>query len=147
MKFDKTLVFRVQGVRTSLAAAILLGILAAVLIIVQAFFLSRIISGVFLGGQAVQQVWGDVLVLLGVIAVRGMLAWGSEVTASRVGTHARTGLHERLVAHLFPLGPAYVRGERSGELVSVLYEGVEAERWRAPAPGHRPRPAQKRSGA
>src|SRR5947209_20524579 len=86
MKFDKTLVFRVQGVRTSLAAAILLGILAAVLIIVQAFFLSRIISGVFLGGQAVQQVWGDLLVLLGVIAVRGMLAWGSEVTASRVGT-------------------------------------------------------------
>ena len=126
MKFDKALVYRIRGVRTPLAAAVLLGALAALLIIAQAFCLSSIISGVFLGGRTVRQVWGTPLVLLSVIAARGILAWGSEVTANRAGGRARTGLRERLVAHLFALGPAYIRGERSGELVSVLCEGVEA---------------------
>ncbi|MFL5658863.1 MAG: thiol reductant ABC exporter subunit CydD [Ktedonobacteraceae bacterium] len=126
IKFDKSLVFRVRGVRISLAAATLFGALAALLIIAQAFCLSTVISGVFLGGRTLRQVWGTLLVLLGVIVVRGMLAWGSEVTANRAGTRARTGVRERLVAHLFALGPAYIRGERSGELVSVLCEGVEA---------------------
>src|SRR5205807_1830132 len=96
------------------------------LIIAQAFCLSSIISGVFLGGRTVRQVWGTLLVLLSVIAARGILAWGSEVTANRAGGRARTELRERLVTHLFALGPAYIRGERSGELVSVLCEGVEA---------------------
>jgi thiol reductant ABC exporter CydD subunit len=113
-------------VRTRLSAAILLGALAALLIIVQAFCLSTVISGVFLGGRTMRQVWGTLLVLLGVIAVRGLLAWGSEVTANSAGACARTGVRGRLVAHLFALGPAYIRGKRSGELVSVLCEGVEA---------------------
>lgn len=73
-----------------------------------------------------RQVWGTLLVLLSIIAARGILAWGSEVTANRAGGRARTELRERLVTHLFALGPAYIRGERSGELVSVLCEGVEA---------------------
>jgi hypothetical protein len=37
MKFDKALVYRIRGVRSPLAAAVLLGALAALLIIVQAF--------------------------------------------------------------------------------------------------------------
>lgn len=126
MKFDKAAVFRVRGVRASLAAVILQGTLAALLVIAQALFLSKIISGVFLGGQSVSQVEEMLLILLGIIAARGILAWGSEVTANRASARARTALRGRLVAHLFALGPAYIRGERSGELTSVLYEGVEA---------------------
>ena len=74
MKFDKALVFRVRGVRTALSAAILLGAFAALLTIAQAFFLSIIISGVFLAGRTLPQVWGMLLMLVGVIAARGMLA-------------------------------------------------------------------------
>src|SRR5437868_6177333 len=81
MKFDKALVYRIRGVRTPLAAAVLLGALAALLIIAQAFCLSSIISGVFLGGRTVRQVWGTLLVLLIVtpilpfiMAVVGMMA-------------------------------------------------------------------------
>ena len=64
IKFDKALVFRVRGVRISLAAAILLSALAALLIIAQAFCLSTVISGVFLGGRTLRQVWGILLVLI-----------------------------------------------------------------------------------
>jgi ATP-binding cassette subfamily C protein CydD len=126
MKFDKMAVLRIRGVRATLAATVLLGMLAALLVIAQAFFLSKIISGIFLGGQSLRQVWNVLLLLLGIIAARGILAWGSEVTATRASGRARTSLRRRLVAHLFALGPAYIRNERSGELVSTLYEGVEA---------------------
>src|SRR5437588_3905018 len=91
MKFDKALVYRIRGVRTSLAAAVLLGALAALLIIAQAVCLSSIISGVFLSGWTVRQVWGTLFVLLGVIAARGILGWGSEVTAKRAGGRAKIG--------------------------------------------------------
>ena len=126
MKFNKALVLRVRGVRIALSTAILLGALAALLTISQAYLLSIVISGVFLAGRSLDQVWGMLLMLLGVIAARGILVYGSQVTANSAGMRARTGMRERLVAHLFALGPAYIRGERSGELVSVLYEGVEA---------------------
>src|SRR5438477_1737675 len=125
MKFDKALVYRIRGVRTPLAAAVLLGALAALLIIAQAFCLSSIISGVFIGGRTVRQVWGTLLLLLSVIAARGILAWGSEVTANRAGGRARTELRERLVTHLSRLGPASTGGERSGGLVSGFGGGVE----------------------
>ena len=126
MKFNKALVLRIRGVRIALSTAILLGTLAALLTISQAYLLSIVISEVFLAGRSLDQVWGMLLMLLGVIAARGILVYGSQVTANSAGMRARTGLRERLVAHLFALGPAYIRGERSGELVSVLYEGVEA---------------------
>ena len=126
MKFNKALVLRIRGVRIALSTAILLGTLAALLTISQAYLLSIVISGVFLAGRSLDQVWGMLLMLLGVIAARGILVYGSQVTANSAGMRARAGMRERLVAHLFALGPAYIRGERSGELVSVLYEGVEA---------------------
>ena len=126
MKFNKALVLRIRGVRIALSTAILLGALAALLTISQAYLLSIVISGVFLAGRSLDQVWGMLLMLLGVIAARGILVYGSQVTANSAGMRARAGMRERLVAHLFALGPAYIRGERSGELVSVFYEGVEA---------------------
>src|SRR2546430_17365207 len=114
MKFDKALVYRIRGVRTPLAAAVLLGALAALLIIAQAFCLSSIISGVFLGGRTVRQVWGTLLVLLSVIAARGTLAWGSELTANRAGGRARTAMRAPPLSQPCRLRPADSSGARSG---------------------------------
>ena len=121
MKFDKALVYRIRGVRTPLAAAVLLGALAALLIIAQAFCLSSIISGVFLGGRTVRQVWGTLLVLLSVIAARGTLAWSSEVTANRAGGRTRTELRERLVTHLFAHSARRISGENGVENLSASF--------------------------
>ena len=58
--------------------------------------------------------------------VRGILLWAGDVTANRVATRVKTDLRERLTAHLLALGPAYTRGERTGELVNTAVEGIEA---------------------
>ena len=54
------------------------------------------------------------------------MLWAGDVTANRVATRVKTDLRERLTAHLLALGPAYTRGERTGELVNTAVEGIEA---------------------
>jgi ATP-binding cassette subfamily C protein CydD len=52
--------------------------------------------------------------------------WAGEVTANRVAGQVKHDLRERFFAHILELGPAYTRGERSGELVNTAVEGIEA---------------------
>ena len=61
-----------------------------------------------------------------IAVVRGILLWAGDVTANRVATRVKTDLRERLTIHLLALGPAYTRGERTGELVNTAVEGIEA---------------------
>ena len=83
-------------------------------------------NGVFLGGLALADVWPLLLALAAIAVLRGLLLWAGELTASRVATRVKTDLRERLTAHLLALGPAYTRGERTGELVNTAVEGIEA---------------------
>jgi ATP-binding cassette subfamily C protein CydD len=126
VKFDKRLLQQVRGVRVYLVVTVGLSSLIGGLIVAQAHFLSVIITGVFLAGQALDQTKGFLLGLLVVIAARAILLWGSEVTAHRIARQVKTRLRKRLMAHLVALGPRYTQGERSGELTTTFVEGVEA---------------------
>jgi ATP-binding cassette subfamily C protein CydD len=126
VKLDRRLLGEVQAARRDLALTIGLGTLAGVVVVGQAWLLSRVVSGVFLEGQALEQVVALLFALLALSLVRAALAWGSEVTAHRVAGRVKRDLQGRLAAHLLALGPAYARGERSGELANTAVEGVEA---------------------
>ena len=124
--FDPRLLRQARPVRRLLILTVTLGALSGVLIVLAARVLAGVVNGVFLGGLALADVW-PLLVALAVIAVaRGLLLWAGDVTANRVATHVKTDLRERLTAHLLALGPAYIRGERTGELVNTAVEGIEA---------------------
>jgi len=103
-----------------------LGWLAGVVLVIQAWFLSQVINGVFLEGSTLAQVRSLLLILLLLSLARAMLSWGSEVSANRVANQVKTDLRGRLSGHLLALGPAYAHGERSGELTNTVVEGVEA---------------------
>ncbi|CAG1000300.1 hypothetical protein GPROT1_03823, partial [Gammaproteobacteria bacterium] len=66
------------------------------------------------------------IVLLLIIIVRALLAWGSEVSAFQVAARVKTALRQRVFDKLMQLGPAYVRGERTGELTNTAIDGIEA---------------------
>jgi ATP-binding cassette subfamily C protein CydCD len=112
--------------RLALAGTILCGLLTGLLIIGQALVLSRVIAGVFLGGQSLPDVTGLLRLLLIVVLLRAILAWGSEVSAKAVAVRVKSDLRRRLFDKILNLGPAYTRGERTGELVNAAVEGVEA---------------------
>jgi ATP-binding cassette subfamily C protein CydCD len=126
MNLDRRLLRLVQDSRIVLFLAIGLGIAASLLAVFQASALSRVIDRVFLGGQSLAGVSGLLVILLGVMFCRALLVWGGEVSANALALRIKNSLRDRLVRHLLAIGPVYLRGERTGELVNAAVEGVEA---------------------
>ena len=112
--------------RTALFITILSGFFAGLLIIGQAYFLSKTVNGVHLEGQTLAQVlpWLQLILLL--IAGRAILTWVNDVSANIVAVRIKTDLRNRLFEHILNLGPAYTREQRTGELTTAAVEGVEA---------------------
>jgi ATP-binding cassette subfamily C protein CydD len=126
MKKNNRVVFQIPGTDRYLIAVVILGTLSGVLLVTQAYYLSRIINRVFLNAQTLQQVWRFLLILLVLILGRSLLAWTNRILSNRLAGRVKLSLRERIVRHLFDLGPAFLKGERSGELITTTIEGVEA---------------------
>ena len=112
--------------RTALLLTILSGFLAGLLTIGQAYYLSSTVNGVFLEGQTLADVAGWLRLILILIAGRAFITWLNEVSANLVAVKIKSDLRERLFTHILKLGPAYTRGQRTGELTTAAVEGIEA---------------------
>jgi ATP-binding cassette subfamily C protein CydCD len=115
-----------RDTRLPLLLTVLSGLLAGLLTISQAYFVSATVDGVFLKGQTLAQVSNWLRIILLVIAGRALLTWVTEVSANAVAVKIKTDLRERLFDHILKLGPAYTRGQRTGELTAAAVEGIEA---------------------
>ncbi|PZD95379.1 hypothetical protein DNH61_12625 [Paenibacillus sambharensis] len=121
----KKLFERVPGTRKLFAVSVLLGTLGGMLIILEAAWLARIADRVFLGGLKLGPLLPVFGVLLLWIGLRFVVHTAGEYAASQMALRIKRDLRSRLLRKLTELGPAYVKGERSGELAGTVYEGVE----------------------
>ena len=112
--------------RLPLLITVLSGFVIGLLTISQAYLLSSTVNGVFLEGQTLAQVSNWLKWILLIIAGRALLTWVNEVSANAVAVKIKTDLRERLFNHILNLGPAYTRGQRTGELTTAAVEGIEA---------------------
>jgi ATP-binding cassette subfamily C protein CydD len=126
IKLDRRLLGQARAARLALASSVGLGLLGGVAIVIQARILSRVVGQVFLSGATLGGVGALLLSFLLLSLVRAGLTWGGEMAASAVAGRVKHDLRARLTAHLLALGPAYARGERSGELANTVVEGIEA---------------------
>src|SRR5438128_3228254 len=122
---NKELLRHLKHAQKALVLTIILGVLGAIVTITQMVFLSKIVDQVFLAHEKLAQVELLLLFLLITIVVHASLVWVREVTAQRAAVQVKAELRERLFAHLLQLGPAYSKGERTGELVATAGEGIE----------------------
>lgn len=122
---NKELFRQIKNVRSTLTLTIIFGVLGAVAMIAQMAFLSRIVDRVFLARENLAQVSYFLFLLLGAILLRAGLVWAREVTAQRGAVRVKSELRERLFAHFLQLGPAYGKGERTGELAATMSDGIE----------------------
>lgn len=121
----KKLFQQVPGTRKLFAASIALGMAGGALIILQATYLAHIVDGVFLRGISLSLLMPAMLVLLLWIFLRAFVHSAAEYAATQMALRIRSDLRMRLIRKLAELGPGYAKSERSGELVSTVYEGVE----------------------
>jgi ATP-binding cassette, subfamily C, bacterial CydCD len=112
--------------RTALLLTVLSGFLVGLLTIGQAYLLSSTVNGVFLEGKTLAEVADWLRLILVIIAGRAFLTWVNEVSANLVAVKIKSDLRERLFNHILNLGPAYTRGQRTGELTTAAVEGIEA---------------------
>jgi len=96
------------------------------LVVLQARLLVRVIDRVFLGGRSLAEVGALLVILVGLALLRAATTWSREVAAHRAAARVRAELRQAVIAHLVDLGPAYVRGERTGELTNTVVQGIEA---------------------
>jgi len=107
----------------SLAGIGLAGGLAAV---VQAKVLADIVDGAFLDGAGMSRLTAPILFFLAAALARAFFLWQGEVVGGSLAAKVKDHLRQRLLKHLFALGPVYTERERSGELIHTLTEGVES---------------------
>ena len=103
-----------RDARLPLVLTILSGLLAGFLTIGQAWLVSGTINGIFLLGESIAQVTDALQVILVLIGGRALLAWLSEISSNTVAVRIKTDLRERLLAHIFTLGPAYTAARTNG---------------------------------
>jgi ATP-binding cassette subfamily C protein CydD len=115
----------VRSARASLSFTVALGLLAAVATIAQMAFLSKVVDRVFLKRMDLGDVGVLLLLLVGASVLRSGLLWAREVVAQKGAVRIKSELRERLFGHVVRLGPAYAKGERTGELTTTATEGIE----------------------
>lgn len=102
-----------------------LGFAGGVLIIVQAVYLARITDRAFLSGLGLTELKPLMMLLLGWIGLRVVVYAAGEMVSAQMAVLIKGELRKRLIGHLKELGPSYAKGERSGELIGTVYEGIE----------------------
>lgn len=123
---DKRLLREARRVCGFLLITIGLGVVTAGLVIAQAHAFARIVSQVFLHGATLANVWNTLLVMIGIMLLRGLVQWISEISAKEAAIRLKEDLRECFLRTLIELGPLFTRGERAGELVNTAIAGIES---------------------
>jgi thiol reductant ABC exporter CydD subunit len=120
------LLVRDRRVAAWLAASVAAGVASVLCTIGWLVVLASVVDEVFLHGGSLSTVRVRLMAMVGLLALRALLAWATEVLADRASGILRTGVRAQLVDHLFAVGPAGLSRERTGEVAATIGSGVEA---------------------
>ncbi|MGY1696697.1 thiol reductant ABC exporter subunit CydD [Geodermatophilus sp. SYSU D00814] len=102
----------------------LLGVLVWALLVVQWALVAAVVSAVVTGAATPSALSGALAGVLAAWALRAGLLGLRDRAAARTSARVRRELREALLRTLVSLGPAHAAGERAGELVTTVTEGV-----------------------
>jgi thiol reductant ABC exporter CydD subunit len=108
-----------------LVADTVFGLVTALLVVVQATLLARIVARAF-DGAALRNVARDLVLLALTFVLRGLLVWATEVAGARVASGVLSRLRLDLFAKRLRAQPAALDGVEAGELAAAGIQGVDA---------------------
>jgi thiol reductant ABC exporter CydD subunit len=105
---------------------VVIGIASALLVIAQAWLLAEVISAAFAAGRGVAHVRGALEALVCVVVARSLLAWATQVAASRSAAQAKSQLRRSLLRRAATIGRDGLASDRTGELTTLASRGIDA---------------------
>jgi thiol reductant ABC exporter CydD subunit len=120
---DPRLMRAAPAVRRFLAACLLLALLTAATVIVQATLIGDIVDRVFLEHRALAAVALPLAVLAGAAIARGLLAWAFEAGGHLAAAATTRALRRTLVANVLAMG---AEGRSSAAVTAAAVDGVDA---------------------
>lgn len=123
-KYAKLIGF-LRAVPAEVCEKILLGLTITALGFAQAWFVARAIT-VLIGGRAVSDALLFLLGALWALLLRMVLVRLQEGFSKKMGAKVKAVIRTRILDRLMRLGPAYTNDRRSGDLQSLVTDGVES---------------------
>ena len=123
---DRRLATRASTASRSLLVAAAAGVAGTALLVVQAVLLATVIDRALLHGASVRDLAPQFVGLGAAVVGRALCLWLAELVAQRTSVRVTRDLRRQLLEHSLGLGPAWLAGERAGELSLTATRGVEA---------------------
>ncbi|MGX4687391.1 thiol reductant ABC exporter subunit CydD [Vagococcus sp. JNUCC 83] len=120
---DKNL-FRIDKIRSVLIGLVGLGILQALLIIGQAYFLSRGISALWSGATVASQTMSLIL-FFSCFFGRQLVLYVRDKSLDKYAYKEARKVRQQLLKKIFRLGPNFVQKEGTGNMVTMTIEGID----------------------
>jgi len=122
---DPRLLRHARAARGYLIFTVGLGLVVTALVLAQAGLLAHVLATAA-RGTGVAALWPALVLLLAVMAARALAAGGGETVALRAAAKVKAQLRARLTAHTLRLGPAWLGGQRAGEIATLATKGLDA---------------------
>jgi ATP-binding cassette subfamily C protein CydD len=120
--FDPRLLRRVPATRRQFGALGALGIAAGVVVIAQATALATLLAAAA-GGRLDRPA---LTAFVAAVAARAAVVWGQGVVAARAAATVKAALRTELLGSVGARGPAWVAGQRAGEIATLAGRGLDA---------------------
>ena len=114
--------------RTPIAAATIAGAVSGMALIGEAWLLARIVDAVVIGNRALDAAWPFLVPLLAIFVFRAVLTAAADALAFEAGARVSVDIRARLQDHIAALGPAWTRAQRTGDVVSTVFDAAESIR-------------------
>jgi ATP-binding cassette subfamily C protein CydD len=121
---DPRLIRRARAARLILVADSAMGLVAALLILLQATLIGAVVARAF-QGATVRSVAPELAALVAVFVARGALAWSFEIAGRRAASQILSKLRIELVEHRLSSDPASLDGADTGEVAAAAVHGVD----------------------
>jgi ATP-binding cassette, subfamily C, bacterial CydD len=121
---DPRLLRHAAAARGYLVLTVVLGLVTTGLVLAQAGLLAHALATPALG-TGVAALGGTLAVLAAVLAARAAAVYGGEIAALRAAAAVKSQLRRKLTAHVLRLGPAWLGGQRPGEVATLATKGLD----------------------
>jgi thiol reductant ABC exporter CydD subunit len=111
---------------TGLVSTVILGVISAVVVIVQAFALAHIIAVAFLGDGDLDDVRADLWVLGACVLARAAIAWGMERSALGASSRVKVELRQQALSAVVESGQGPDPRPGTAEVTQLATRGLDA---------------------